>query len=146
MRKPCEMWETRKKKERARNNVKINYTHFAIRLFSRTIISSLIARENPFVSCIITASTTRQFETRDIYLVKQHKKYEITLTHVSHLACFSHLTGVSQINCSQLFVSQKYIFWAFFFFFFNENRRKIEKKEKDAIFAFTAKITRNNFF
>ncbi len=46
-----------RKKEHTRDNVKINYTHFAIRLFSRTIISSHIARENPFVSCIITTST-----------------------------------------------------------------------------------------
>ncbi len=42
--KTCEMREIlMKKKERARDNVKINYTRFAIRLFSHTIILSLIA-------------------------------------------------------------------------------------------------------
>ncbi len=30
-------------------------------------------------------------ETREICLVKQHKKYEITRTHVLHLICFSRL-------------------------------------------------------
>ncbi len=54
MRKTCKVRETWEKK-RALDNVKINYTRFAIRLFSCTIILSVITRENPFVSCIITA-------------------------------------------------------------------------------------------
>ncbi len=37
MQKTCKTQETRKKKECARDNAKIDYTHFAIRLFSRTI-------------------------------------------------------------------------------------------------------------
>ncbi len=63
MGKTCKMRETCKKKRvHVRDNMKITYTCFAIRLFSRTIILSLIAQEDPFVSCIITASTTRWFE------------------------------------------------------------------------------------
>ncbi len=65
MRTTCEMQETCEKKRRAQDNMKIIYRHFAIRLFSRTVILFLIARENPFVSCIITASTARWFERRD---------------------------------------------------------------------------------
>ncbi len=57
-------WSSRKKGH-TRDNVKIIYRRFAIRLFSRTIILSLIAWENPFVSCIITASTARWFEMWD---------------------------------------------------------------------------------
>ncbi len=78
--------------KKALENVKINYARFVIQLFSRTIILSLIARENPFVSCIITASTVRWFKTQEISLVKRHKKYKITCTHVLHLTCFSCLT------------------------------------------------------
>ncbi len=77
--------EIREKKGYARDNVKIIYRLFAIRLFSLAIILSLIAWENPFVSRIITPSSSRWFET------KQHKKYKITGTHGSHLACFSYL-------------------------------------------------------
>ncbi len=105
MRKTGEM---REEKGHARDDVKIVYRRSMIRLFSRTIILFLITRENPFVSCIITASTARWFETQDslrcetreLCLMKQHKKYEITSTHVSHLACFSHLADVSRIICS----------------------------------------------
>ncbi len=104
MTKTCEMRETCEKKVRTWDNVKINYTRFAIWLFSSTIILSLIVRENSFVSCIITASTARQFETWEICLVKQHKKYEITCAHVSCLACFSHLTD--RIVCRQLYSMQ----------------------------------------
>ncbi len=41
-------------------------------------------------------------EIQEICLVKQHKKYKITRTHVSHLACFLHLMDVSRIVCSWL--------------------------------------------
>ncbi len=47
MRKTCKKRETWEKKVRARDNVKINYTHFAIQIFSRAIILSLIAQEIP---------------------------------------------------------------------------------------------------
>ncbi len=56
------MQKLARKKGRAQDNVKINYTRFAIRLFSRTIILSLNTRGNPFVLCIITASTMRQLQ------------------------------------------------------------------------------------
>ncbi len=60
------MRDTREiEKERVRDNVKIIYTRFVIRLLSRTIILSLVARVNPFVLCIITASTTRWFKMGD---------------------------------------------------------------------------------
>ncbi len=36
-------------------------------------------------------------ETREICLMKQHKKHEITYTHVSHLVCFSHLINFLRI-------------------------------------------------
>ncbi len=91
-----------RKKGRAQDNAKINYARIAIQLFSHTIILYLITQENPFVSHLITASTMIQFEMREIYLVKQHKKYKITRTHASHLACFSHFTDVSKIICSRL--------------------------------------------
>ncbi len=69
----CEMRKTgemREKKEHARDNVNVIYRRFMIRLFSRTIILSLSAQENLFVSCIITASTSRWFEIREICLDK----------------------------------------------------------------------------
>ncbi len=65
MRKTHETREIWEKKGRTRDNMKINYTHFAIRLFSRTIILSFIPQENPLVWCIITASTAKWFEMRD---------------------------------------------------------------------------------
>ncbi len=67
----------------ARDNEKINYTRFAIlvQLFYP------IPRENHFVSCILTVSTARQFETQEIFLMKQHKKYEITPCRVLHVFC-----------------------------------------------------------
>ncbi len=81
MRKTC---ETRETQGRARDNVKINYIRFAVRLFSRTIILSLIARENPFASYIITAFTTRRFAMRDTR--NQHKKQNNPYTRVaSHM-------------------------------------------------------------
>ncbi len=63
----CETWTGQMggKKGRAQNNVRIIYRHFAIRLVSRIIFLSLIARENPFVSCIVTASTVKRFEMRN---------------------------------------------------------------------------------
>ncbi len=92
-----------RKKGRAGDNKKINFTHFAIWLFSRTIIIlSLIAWKNPFVSCIITTSTARLIQMREICLVKRHKKYEITRTHVSRLACFLCFTDVLRIVYSRL--------------------------------------------
>ncbi len=57
-------WDARKKGH-AQDNMKIIYRHFVLQLFSHTIISSLITRGNPIVSCIITASTVRWFERRD---------------------------------------------------------------------------------
>ncbi len=65
MRKTCEMWKNCEKKGCAQDNVKSNYILFAIRLFFCTIILSLIAWENLFVSCIITAFTARWFKMRD---------------------------------------------------------------------------------
>ncbi len=53
-----------------------------------------------FVSCIITASTARWFETREICLMKQHKQHEITHIRVSHCTCLLRLTDVSRIVCS----------------------------------------------
>ncbi len=61
-RKTGETWE---KKGHTRDDVKIIYRHFAIQLFSRTIILSLVAWENPFVSWIITTSTIWWFEMPD---------------------------------------------------------------------------------
>ncbi len=115
MRKTCEMRETcERKKWCSRDNVKINYTHFAILLFFRTIILSLIARKNPFVSYIIPASTTRRCETWEICLVEQHKNYEITRTYTCHV---SHVFRVSQSICSWLEITKNTLktiyFWQY---------------------------------
>ncbi len=94
-------WDARisREKKGTRDNVKINYIRFLIRLLSRTIILSFIAWENPFVSCIITASTARRFKMRDTRNLSHElrKKYKITCTRVLHLTCFLHLTNVSWI-------------------------------------------------
>ncbi len=62
----CKVHETRKtckKKGRALDNAKIDYTHFAIQLFSRTIKLYRLSHRKIFVSYIITTSTVRRFET-----------------------------------------------------------------------------------
>ncbi len=76
--KTCEMRETHKKKGCVQDNTKIDYTCFAIQLFSRAI---------KFYPLSHKTSTVRWFEMREreICLRKQYKQHKITHTHVSHL-------------------------------------------------------------
>ncbi len=99
-----------RKKGHIRDNVKINYTRFMIRLLSRTVIlipyctrkSLCLVHNYRFYRKMIR--DVRWFEAREIYLMKQHKKYEITHTHVSRLTRFLRLTDISRIVYSQLWL------------------------------------------
>ncbi len=92
--------DTREKKGHAWHYVKIICKRFAIQLFSSTIILFLIAWENPFVSCTITSSTTRQFETQDMRNLSCEAAEKIRNNW--YMFRVSHVFLISQIVCSWL--------------------------------------------
>ncbi len=105
MRKTCETRDTREKRWPARDNAKIDYTRFTIRLFSDTIKFYPLSHEKTPLShakLLFPLRDVLRCETKEICHMKQHKQHEITHTHVLHLARFSHLTDFPRIACSWL--------------------------------------------
>ncbi len=83
----------------ARDNVKINSTRFAIWLFSNTIKFYPLLREKiPLFRAYLPLlpRDSLRSETREICLMKQQKKYEITRTHMSRFAYVFRISWMSR--------------------------------------------------